>query len=111
MNTIVTIWSNACKYGIVGYNEKGMACRWYILPKLDGVLTLNLLELLAAELSIYMTIHKLGHGSYIQSLTDSSSFLWCIHKASLDPVNEGGHETVAQWLRWTLISNKVSLYY
>ena len=34
-----------------------------------------------------------------------------MHKASFDPVNEGGYDTVARWLDWTIVINKVSIYY
>ena len=33
-----------------------------------------------------------------------------MHKSSSNPVNEGGHDTVARWLGCTLVSNEVSLY-
>ena len=43
-----TLRSDACKYGINGYNEKVMAWRWYPPPpEWHGALTLNLLEFLA----------------------------------------------------------------
>ena len=29
----VTLWSDTCKYGIGGYNDKGMAWLWYIPPE------------------------------------------------------------------------------
>ena len=33
-----------------------------------------------------------------------------MHKSSLDPSNEDTHDTLAQWLVWTLIINEISLY-
>ena len=47
-----------------------MAWRWYILTKWHGVLTMNLLEFLASEVPIYMTIQKLIHGTHILAFTD-----------------------------------------
>ena len=105
MTPTVTLWSDACEYGIGAYNEKGMAWCWYIPTRKHGVLTLNLMEFLDSELSPYMTIHQLGHGDHVLSFMDSSSALVWMHKASFDPVNEGGHDMVARWLDWTLISN------
>ena len=102
--------SDACKYWIGGYNDKGVAWCWYIPPELYGVLTMNLLEFLASEVSIYMTIQQLGHRSHILSFTGISSALRWMHEASFDPVNKGGHDTVAQWLGCTLVSNEASLY-
>ena len=88
-----------------------MEWRWYIPPKWHGVLTLNLLELLASEVSIYMTIQQIGHGSHILAFTDISGALGWMQKAYFDPVNEGGHGTIVRWLGWTLVSNEASLYY
>ena len=42
----VTLWYDAYKYGIGGYNYKGMTCRWYIPPEWHSALTLNLLQFL-----------------------------------------------------------------
>ena len=50
-------------------------------PEFHGVLTLNLLDLLASEIAIYMNIQKLGHGSHILAFTDRSSALGWMHKA------------------------------
>ena len=33
-----------------------------------------------------------------------------MYKASFEPVKEKLHETVSQWLNWTLLSNKLNLY-
>ena len=56
---------------------------------------LNLLELLASEVTIYMTILKLGQGSHTLEFTDSSSALGWIHKAFFDLVNAESHNAVA----------------
>ena len=48
----VTLWSDTCEYGIRGYNNKGMAWRWYIPHKWYAVLTLNLLAFLASAVPI-----------------------------------------------------------
>ena len=92
----VTLWSDACKYGIGLYNNKGIAWRCYIPPECHGVIRLNLLEFLASSVSIYMTIQQLGHGDHILAFTDISSSLSWMHKSSFEPVNEGGHDTVAR---------------
>ena len=57
-----------------------------------------------------MTIHQLEHVSHVLAFMDSSSALGWMHKASFDPVNKGGHDTVAGWMGWTLVSNEASLY-
>ena len=73
------------------------------------MLTLGLLDLLATEISIYITNQELGHGSHILAFTDISSYLGWIPKASFDPVNEGCYDMVAQCLGCTLVGNEVSL--
>ena len=58
-----------------------------------------------------MTIQQPRHGNHVLAFTDISSAFGWMHKASFDPVNKGGHDTVAQWLGWTIFSNMASLYY
>ena len=106
----VTLWSNACEYGIGGYSKNGLAWRRRIPAAWHGKLTLNLLELLASAVTIYMTILQMGQGSHILELTDSSSALGWMHKAYFDLVNAESHNAVARWIRWTLISNETSLF-
>ena len=55
-NPKVTLWSYSFKYFIGVYNDKFMAWRWHIAPEWHGMITLNILDLLASEISIYMTI-------------------------------------------------------
>ena len=80
----VTLWSDACEYGIGGYSENGLACRWKIPAAWHGKLKLNLLEFLASAVTIYMNILKLGQGSHILAFTDSSSALGWTQKASFE---------------------------
>ena len=47
-------------------------------PELNGIIILDLLELLASATSTYMTIHQLGEGYNTLSFTDSSSALLCM---------------------------------
>ena len=91
----VTLWFNACEYGIVVYIANGLAWRWKITDAWHGKLTLNLLELLASAVTIYMTILQLEQGSHIMAFTDSSSALGWMQKASFDPVNTESHDAVA----------------
>ena len=101
----VTIWSDACEYGIGGYIENGLAWRWKIPEAWNGKLTLNLLELLASEVTIYMTILQLGQGSHILAFMDSSIALGLMHKAYFDPANAESNDALARWLGWMLVSN------
>ena len=44
---LVTLWLDACEYGIGGYIDNALAWRWKIPSAWRGKLMLNLLELLA----------------------------------------------------------------
>ena len=106
----VTLWSDACEYGIWGYNENGIVWRWRIPSAWHGKLTLNLLEYLASVVTIYITILQMGQGSHILTFTDSYRALGWMHKASFEPVNAESHNTVACWIRKTLVSSEKDLY-
>ena len=110
VKTLVTLWLDACEYGIGGYSDNGLEWRRRITSAWHGKLTLHLLEFLASAVTIYMTILQLGHGSQILELTDSSSMLVWMHKALFDPVNAESHDAVAPWLGWTLVINEKYLY-
>ena len=106
----VRIWSDACEYIIGVYSENGLAWRWKIPDAWHGKCTLNLLELLASAVTIYMAILQLGQGSHILAFIDSSRALVWMHKAPFDPVNAESHDAVELWLGWTLVSHETSLY-
>ena len=106
---VVSLWSDACEYDIGEYSENGLAWRWRIPVSWHRKLMLNLLEFLASSVTTYMNILQMGQGSHILSLTDSSSALGWMHKASFDPVNAESHDAVARLLGWTLVSNDTSL--
>ena len=94
----VTLWSDACGCGIEGYRDNGLAWIWRIPSACHGKLILNLLELLASVVTIYMTILQMGKGSQILELTDNSGSLGWMHKESFDPMNAESQDVVAFWL-------------
>ena len=71
---------------------------------------LNLLELLASAVTIYMNILQMVQGSHILAFTDSYSALGWMHKEFFYPVNSESHDAVARWIEWTLFSNEIFLY-
>ena len=106
----LTTWPDAFEYGIGEYSNNGLAWLWIIPASWHGKLTLNLLELLASSVTIYMTILKMVQGSHILAFIDSSSALVWMYKASFDPENEESHDAVARWLGQKIVSNETSLY-
>ena len=106
----VTLWSDACEYGIGGYIKNGLTWRWIIPAVWHGKITLNLLDFLASAVTIYMTILKMVQGSHILAIIEGSSALVWMHKSSFETVNAESHNAVARWLGCSLVSNDTSLY-
>ena len=51
-----TKYSDACEHGMGGYNTEELAWQWAILPELQHTASINLLEFLAAAITIYLTL-------------------------------------------------------
>ena len=108
--------SDACKYGIGGFNSEGIAWRWELPVALRGYFSLNLLEFIAARLTVKLSLDKLAirdtcsDGIKIHSLTDSSSALSWMWKATFDPVKFPTHDKVARRLATDLMEADCSLF-
>ena len=72
---------NAFEYDIGGYNNKCVTWRWRIPPKWNDIIMLNLQELFASAMSIYITTQKRGQGYHILAFMDTSSALGWMYKA------------------------------
>ena len=101
--------SDACEHGIGGYNDDGLAWRYEIPLKHRGKLSINLLEFIASVVTIELTLREKGENQKILALTDSSSALGWLHKASF-PNSMSIHNTVARKLASNLIRRDSSLY-
>ena len=106
--TVVCI-SDACEHGIGGYNSDGLAWRWELPEHMKGKFTINLLEFLAAAITIEMTLQSTDTPQKVLSLTDSTSALGWLHKASF-PESKPIHDKVARWLAIKLMEKESSLY-
>lgn len=101
--------SDACEQGIGGYNMSGLAWRYKLPPYMVGILSINLLEFLAAAITIKLTLDSNENPQKILSFTDSSSALGWLYKASFAesmPV----HNHVARWLATQLMEHDSALY-
>ena len=104
-----TTFSDACEHGLGGYTNSGLAWRYEIPSEFWGKLTINLLEFLAAAITINLSIDTTDEPQKVLAFTDSSSALDWLHKASFSN-NKPIHDKVARWLGRILIDNDSSLY-
>ena len=109
----ITCYSDACEYGMGGYIVGGPAWRFSITDKLLGYFSINLLEFLAAVLTIESAIKWKNDKNYphrILSFTDNSSTLNWLFRANFDPSSHEAHDHVARSLAWLCTSNNASLF-
>ena len=104
-----TAFSDACKHGLGGYCSNGQAWRYKLPDEQVGQWSINLLEFLAATITIQMiTLNTTGKVK-ILAFTDSSSALSWLYKASFGE-NQPIHDKVARRLALELIDNDSALY-
>ena len=101
--------SDACEHGIGGYNMSGLAWRWELPNHMQGKFSINLLEFLAAAVTIEMTLRASNKPQKILFLTDSTSALGWMYKASFSE-SKPIHDKVARWLALKLMEKESALY-
>ena len=109
----ITCYSDACEHGMGGYVVNGPAWRYKLPPELVGVFSINLLELIAASLTIQLAIHHIKDKSYphrILAFTDNSSALNWLHKSNFDTQCFEKHDAVARDLALFCLRHNVSLF-
>ncbi|MCH2242754.1 MAG: hypothetical protein MK041_12705 [Aquabacterium sp.] len=102
--------SDACETGMGGYSDCGLAWRYKTPPELQGIFTINLLEFIAAIITIYMVIHKHGSNRKILAFTDSSSALGWMYHSTFNPTTHVAHDSAARKLAEILMDNDSALY-
>ena len=105
----VTTISDACEHGLGGYDSNGLAWRYALPLELQGIFSINLLEFIAAAITIYMTTRHQKERQRILAFTDSSSALGWLYKASFSN-SQKAHNEVARWLAKLLMKKESSLY-
>ena len=103
-------WSDACKHGMGGFNDSGQAWQWRIPDQHIGKLSINLLEFLASVITIMITLEGKEKDSRIFALTDNSSALGWLYKASFHPATQNKHDLVARKLARFMVKNEFSIY-
>ena len=104
-----TYGSDACEHGIGGYNMKGKAWRLELPQEMIGKLTINLLEYVAAVITIDLTIRDADSPQKLLAYTDSSSALGWLHSTSFSE-SRPAHEEVSRRLARTTMRNDSALY-
>ena len=109
----VTTYSDACEWGIGGFTTIGTAWRFEIPKPLWNRASINLLEFMAAIVTIEMSIiydHHATTSPHILAYTDSSSALGWLYHSTFNPVQNPCHDDVARYLARLLFQKEASLY-
>ena len=106
----VFCWSDACEFGLGGFNSKGLAWQWKIPKNLRGRASINLLEFIASIITILFSTKNLSKNKKVFALTDNSSALGWLYKASFHPAEKENHDTVARFFAKNIIRNEHSVY-
>ena len=108
--------SDASKFGIGGWNSEGYAWRWELPPHMRGFFSINVLELIAARITLRLTLDWLQAdetcptGIKIHCLTDNSSALSWMRKSCFDPSDGTPHDKIARTLTMDLLHFDCSLF-
>ena len=104
-----TTYSDACETGIGGFESESFAWRFELPVEWHVLFTINLLEFMAAAITIHITLKRRGRNRKILAFTDSTSALGWLYKSSFTH-SQPSHDSVARWLARTLIRQESSLY-
>ena len=107
--------SDASEKGMGGFSSEGFAWRWQIPDQLQHRVSINLLEFIAATVTIEFSLKALNtknseKGIRIMCLTDNSSALGWLHHSTFNPVEHPMHDVVARRLATQLLSHNSSLF-
>jgi hypothetical protein len=108
-----TKYSDACEWDMGGFTSQGHAWRYKLPTHLQLRASINLLEFIAAiitiDLSINMDDHKTKYPN-ILSYTDNSSALGWLYHSTFNPVKNLQHDKVARYFANLLFKNETTLY-
>jgi hypothetical protein len=108
-----TTYSDACEWGMGGFTSQGHAWRYKIPTHLQLRASINLLEFMAAIITVDLSIHKDNHQTKypnILSYTDNSSALGWLYHSTFNPVKNLQHDKVARYFANLLFQNETTLY-
>ena len=104
-----TTYSDACEHGIGRFCTNGIAWRYELPNDMIGQHSIDLLEFLAAAVTILIVMLDTNAPTKILAFTDSSSALGWLYKASFGS-NQIDHDNIARWLARELVQRDSALY-
>jgi hypothetical protein len=107
------VYSDACEWGIGGYTTQGHAWRFLLPKEVQGKASINLLEFLAAIVTIHLSITKDHHTSchpHILAFTDNSSAAGWLYHSTFDPIQNKCHDDAARYLACLLFRHGATLH-
>ena len=106
-------YSDACTWGLGGLTMQGHAWQYIIPIYLRGRASINVLEFLAAivtiELSLKEDKHRNNH-PHILAFTDNSSALGWMFHSTFNPQTHPHHDTMARHLARILFNHEATLF-
>jgi hypothetical protein len=114
----ITIWTDACEYGIGGYSyPRGRAWKWAIPEELKHRAHINILEFMAALVGIWVEIVEglAPPESCILAFGDNTSAIGWLHKSKYRLDGENDHSvtaklTVTRKLASVIIDHEIRLF-
>ena len=80
-----------------------------LLTSSESLFSINFWEFVAATITIVFVVITVGVNVKILELTDNTSALGWLHKASFDPAGKSSYDWVARWLAKFLIEHNYSI--
>jgi hypothetical protein len=108
-----TTYSDACEWGIGRYTTQGNAWRYLLPPNLRGRASINLLEFIAAIITIHLSITKDSHTTthpHILAFTDNSSAAGWLYHSTFNPIRDKCHDDTARFLARLLFQHNATLH-
>ena len=108
-----TTYSDACEWGLGGFTTQGNAWRFQLPPDLHHRASINLLEFMAAIITIQLSLDHDDHHTehkHILAFTDNSSALGWMYHSTFNPIENPQHDTTARYLAMLLLDAEASLH-
>ena len=105
-------WADSCPFGLGGYSASGRAWRLYIPPHLRTGPTNNVLEYMASIITTWIEIYedRIPPLSCCLSLSDSTSTVGWLHRATFDSAIRPVHEECSRHIARLMIQTNSTIY-
>ena len=112
-NPSSTTFSDACEWGLGGFTTQGHAWRYKLPSHLQHRASINLLEFMAAIITVKLSIDHDHHSSqqpHILAYTYNSSAMGWMYHSTFNPVTDAEHDSTARYLANLLLQAEATLY-